>query len=399
MNFRLSSLPPWLTSKIFILALLAGLSIFASVQSILRPPKTYTEGGPLYSCYNNYTIFKQSFYHLINHQDLYVTYPEEHWDLFKYTPTFSLLFGVFAILPDTLGLILWNLVNALVLAFAVYSLPKLTSKQKGLIILACAIEAMTAMQNEQSNGLIAGLLIFSFSLCEKGKFIWSAGCILLATFIKPFAIVALALYLFYPRKVRHIDNGILWSVVFLILPLIIISPGQLVHQYGGWLKVLAEDESQKFGLSVAGWLHTWFNFDPDKYFIVAAGAFLFLLPFVRHKMYQHYLFRLMGLASVLIWIVIFNHMAESPTFILALAGASIWFFSKKASVLDIVLFTFVIVFTSLCTTDIIPNDIKNTWFRPYVVKAVPCILVWLKIIYDMMTLPKSAPETPVLQPS
>jgi hypothetical protein len=39
--------------------------------------------------------------------------------------------------------------------------------QKGLILIASAIELTTSMQNEQSNALIAGLLIFSFTLCEK----------------------------------------------------------------------------------------------------------------------------------------------------------------------------------------------------------------------------------------
>jgi len=392
-------LPPWLSSKKFILGLLAGLAIIASIQSLIRPYKTYYEGGISYPCYNNYLIFKQSFFHLLHHQDLYVLYPTEHWDLFKYTPTFSLLFGAFAFLPDSIGLTLWNLVNVLVLALAVYALPKLTVNQKSLILLACSIEAMTAMQNEQSNALIAGLLIFSFVLCEKGKFIWAAACIILATFIKPFGIVGLALLLFYPRKVRHLDNGILWSIVLLILPLIIVSPGQLIHQYQGWLTVLAADQSQHYGLSVAGWLHTWFHFDPNKNLIVATGALLFMLPFVRFKMYEQYSFKLMGLASMLIWIVIFNHMAESPTFILALAGASIWFFSKKATVLDVILFLLVLVLTSLFTTDIVPHSIQTTYLRPYVIKVVPCILLWLKIIYDMMAMPKTAPELTVAQPA
>jgi hypothetical protein len=398
-NSRSLSLPPWLTSKRFILGLLTGLAIAASIQSLVRPHKTYTEGGLSYPCYNNYTIFKQSFYHLIHHQDLYVLYPDEHWDLFKYTPTFAFLFGGLAVLPDTLGLNLWNLLNALILAFAVYSLPKLSNEQKGWILLACAIEAMTAMQNEQSNGLIAGLLIFSFTLCERGKFIWAAGCIILATFIKPFGIVGLALLLFYPRKVRHLDNAILWSVVCLILPLIVISPAQLVHQYQGWLTVLQADQSQKYGFSVAGWLHTWFNYDPGKMVVVGIGALLFVLPMFRFSMYQHYRFKLMGLASILIWVVIFNHMAESPTFIIALAGASIWFFSKKPSILDIFLFALVVVVTSIFTTDIIPHNFQQTVLRPYVIKAVPCILVWLKIIFDMMRLPKSAPESLSPQPS
>ncbi len=399
MNLQTLQPPPWLTSKKFILGLLSGLAIFASLQSLFLPYKTYVKGGLSYPGYNNYTIFKQSFFHLISHQDLYVAYPVEHWDLFKYTPTFSLLFGAFAFLPDWIGLTFWNLLNALILALAVYALPKLTNKQKGLILLATLIEAVTAMQNEQSNGLIAGLLIFSFVLSEKGKFIWAAACIMLATFIKPFAIVGLVLFLFYPKKVRHLDNAILWSVVLLLLPLIVLTPGQLIHQYQEWIHVLTEDHSRKFGFSVAGWLHTWFHFDPDKNLVVVIGAMIFLLPFTRTKMYEHYWFKLMALSSVLIWIVIFNHMAESPTFILAMSGASIWFFAKKPSVLDIFLFSFVFVFVSLFTTDIVPDSIQVSYLRPYVIKAVPCIILWPKILFDMMRMPKSPPEQMLIQPS
>jgi len=397
-NLRLSPLPGWLTNKKFILGLLIALALFASLQSFLRPPKTYVEGGITYSCYNNYTIFKQSFYHLLQNQDLYVLYPAEHWDLYKYTPTFSLLFGALAVLPDAIGLSIWNLLNALVLAFAIYSLPKLTTRQKSLMLLACAIEAMTAMQNEQSNGLIAGLLIFSFVFCEKGKFIWAAACILLATFIKPFAIVGLALLLFYPRKVRHLDNAILWSVVLLLLPLFVLSPGQLILQYKSWLHLLAADNASKYGLSVAGWLNTWFQFNPGKTYVLAAGSVIFLLPYTRFKMFTHYGFKIMALASMLIWIVIFNHMAESPTFILAIAGTSIWFFSKKVTILDTILFSLAIVGTSLLTTDIVPHSIQNTYLRPYGIKMVPCMLVWLKIIFDMMSMSKTTPFAEESQP-
>ena len=399
MNFNQLSSPSWLANKYIILGLYLALAIFASTQSLLLGPKEYNPSAIYPTHYNNYTIFKQSHFHLVNNQDLYVEYPAEHWDLFKYTPTFALLFGAFAYFPDTIGLTLWNLLNAIVLVLSIYSLPRLNRIQQSLMLLACAIELTTSMQNEQSNALIAGLLIFSFTLCEKGKFIWAAGCIILATFIKPFAIVGLALLLFYPRKVRHIDNGILWSLVLLLLPLIIVTPGQLILLYKGWLHVLAEDQSSKLGLSVAGWLNSWFQFVPDKKLLLGAGAVLFMLPYMRFKMYTNYQFKLWAVAAMLIWVVIFNHMAESPTFIIAIAGASIWFFSKSASVLDFILFILVFISVSISPTDIIPHDIRDNYVRPYVLKVVPCILLWLRIIVDMMMLRKSEPETLVVQPT
>jgi hypothetical protein len=92
------------------------LVLVVSLQSWLLEPKIIN--GLLYYHYNNYVIFKQSFFHLINNQDLYSLYVNEQRDLFKYSPTFSLLFAPLAILPDIIGLILWNALNAFLLVYS-----------------------------------------------------------------------------------------------------------------------------------------------------------------------------------------------------------------------------------------------------------------------------------------
>lgn len=178
---------------IFILASLA-----ASLQS-LSSKKVY-ESGQVLNRYNNYTIFERSFHHLHEGNDLYVAYPDEYWDLYKYTPSFSVFFGIFAIFPDWAGLSLWNLFNALVLLLAIYYLPKLSLRQKGWIALIVLIELITSMQNEQSNALIAGLLVLSFGLLENKRYLPATLCIVFSGFIKLFGIVGFAILLFYPKK-------------------------------------------------------------------------------------------------------------------------------------------------------------------------------------------------------
>jgi hypothetical protein len=81
---------------------------------------------------------------------------------------------------------------------------------------------------------------------------------------------------------------------FAVTSLILVTPGQLIHQYKGWLHVLAEDQSSKLGLSVAGWLNSLFQFVPDKKLLLGAGAVIFMLPYLRFKMYTNYLFKIMG---------------------------------------------------------------------------------------------------------
>ncbi len=51
-----------------LLILFLLLGILASVQSVLLGLKTFVPDGPLYTHYNNYVIFTQSFFHLLEHR-------------------------------------------------------------------------------------------------------------------------------------------------------------------------------------------------------------------------------------------------------------------------------------------------------------------------------------------
>lgn len=359
-------------------------AVFASMQSLLSGTKQYHQGGREYNRYNNYIIFKQSYHHLIQDKDLYISYPEEHIDLFRYSPTFALFFGLFAYLPDAVGLHLWNLLNVLLLFFSLKYLPKLDDKQKAFMLLFVLAELFTSLKNEQSNPMIAGLIIFAFGLLERDKYLWATLCIVSTIYIKLFGIVAFALFIFYPKKWKLLAFSVLWLTIFLLMPLLAIDPGQFQFLYASWANQLANDHTTYYGYSVIGWLKTWFGIEGVKNAIVLSGVVLFCIPLTRIKYYQDYHFRLLALASVLIWVVIFNHKAESPTFIIAISGVAIWYFPQERTTLNLVLVIAAFIFTSLSPTDIFPRFIRNEYFRPYVVKAVPCIFVWLKIIYEMM---------------
>jgi len=369
--------------------------LFALAASLLslRGTKTFVEGGLVYNNYNNYTIFEKSFEHLQNGQDLYASYPLEHWDLFKYTPSFSVFFGVFHILPDWLGLSLWNLLNAMVLLSAVYFLPKLSPYQKGLVLAIIVIELMTSMQNAQSNGLIAGLMVFSLGFLERGKTFWATLCIVASMFVKLFGIVGFALFLFYPKKWKSALYALFWSGVLLAIPFLFVDFEQYAKLYGSYWHMLANDHEASYGYSVMGWLNSWFSIEIDKNTIVAFGIVVFLLPFYKIKMYGEFDFKYLVLISILIWIVIFNHKAESPTFIIAMTGVALWFVRGEKSRLNIILFVGAFVLTVLSPTDLFPKYVRDEFVRPYVLKAFPCILIWLKVIYDLVMLKKEDSPT------
>jgi len=372
----------------FIVFIFILLATVASLQSLLSGTKTHLDGGIKYNHYNNYTISEKSFHHLKEGKDLYILYPKEHWDLYKYTPSFAAFFGIFAIFPDWIGLNFWNLFNAFILLLSIYYLPKLSIHQKGLILILISIELMTSLQNAQSNGLVLGLLILAFGLLEKDKYLFATLCILFSVFIKLFGIIGFALFLFYPKKWKLALYSGLWSILLLAMPLVFISIdqyGMLLSSYGN---MLTNDHTISYGYSVMGWLNSWFGIELNKFFIVGIGILIFSIPLLKFKEYKNFDFRLLALTSILIWVVIFNHKAESPTFIIAMGGAALWFIANEKNKINLLLFLVAFILTSLSPTEIFPRFLRDEFVKPYNLKVFPCILVWLKIIYDMIVFKK-----------
>ena len=374
-----------ISDKRIILAIVILFALVASIQSLIGT-KTNHVGGVIDNKYNNYTIFEKSFEHLKNYQDLYILYPKEHWDLYKYTPSFSVFFAVFNIFPDWLGLSLWNLLNAIVLLLAIYYLPKLSSYHKGLILIIVLIELMTSMQSEQSNALIAGLIVLSFGLLERNKLFWATLCIVFVMFIKLFGIVGFALFIFYPKIWKSALYALFWTGILLILPLLFVDFEQYTKLYSSYFNLLTNDHDSSYGYSVMGWIHSWLSIKFNKNMIVAIGMVVFLLPFYKIKLYKEFIFKYLMVCSILIWIVIFNHKAESPTFIIAMTGVALWFVQSEKNTLNIILFTSAFILTTLSPTDIFPKYLREEFVKPYVLKAFPCILIWIKTIYDLIVL-------------
>lgn len=360
-----------------------ALAVLVAIQ--LVGLGTHVSGGHVYTEYNNYVIFKQSFHHLLQGKNLYIVYPDEQWDLYKYSPTFALVMGSLAWLPDLVGLAMWNLLNAVVFIWAVQLMP-FNSKTRSLLLWFAALESLTSLQNAQSNGLMAGLIIAAYAHLQRGKPQWATLWIVIATFIKVYGAVGFCLFLFYPDKIKAALYAVLWTVVIAAMPLAVTSAQALVWQYRNWGVMMGQDEAASYGLSVMGWLHSWFGVSSGKRLVTIAGLALFLLPFCRWQLYRNNVYRLLILASVLIWVIIFNHKAESPTYIIAIAGAGIWYFASPRTTWRKWALAIVFIFTSLSPTDLFPPVVRNQLFMPYTIKAVPCILLWCVILAELMTM-------------
>jgi hypothetical protein len=370
-------------NPVFIAGLLILITFVITAQELLLQPGVNPATGCIDTHYNNYLIFKKSFSHLIENKDLYLEYKNEQMDYYKYSPTFSLMMAPLSILPDAAGLLIWNLVNCLLLFFAIWYLPPRENKGRLIMFAIVFIELITSLQNSQSNGLIAGIILFAFIFLEKKQYLLASLAIVFTFYIKIFGLVSLALFLFYPSKIKSILYILGWTVVLAILPLCIIPFSQLFYLYQSWIDILQYDHSISWGLSLAGWLHTWITFSA-KNIVLAAGIVMFCLPFLKYRYFSNLQFRLLFLSSILIWMIIFNHKAESPTYVIAITGVATWFASRKIKTGNVVLLILALLFTELSPTDLFPEYLREHFVLPYNLKVLPCVLIWLKITFDLL---------------
>ncbi len=252
-NFDPIKLFRWLS------VLIAVITLTISVQNYYLPGKTVNDTDYLYSEYNNYIVFKNSFYHLVENINMYEYHDDVQFDLYKYSPTFALFMGLFAYFPDLIGLILWGLLNAFVLISAVKSLPLGSFKKNAFILAFIFIEFITSLQSSQSNALMVGLILWAFIFLERKKIIYASLFVTLSVFIKLFGIIAFALFIFYPNKGKAALSALFWAILLFVLPLIVLSFPELFQQYDFWLELLKNDQSVSLNLSVVGWLKSWFG--------------------------------------------------------------------------------------------------------------------------------------------
>ena len=110
------------------------LALYVLTIVIVAIGKAYGQRGPD----NNFVIFRWSFLNLASGADMYAAQPQHHADLYKYSPSFAVLFAPFALIPFALSLALWDALNALLLFFAVDKV--LPSRQAAIALALIYLE-------------------------------------------------------------------------------------------------------------------------------------------------------------------------------------------------------------------------------------------------------------------
>lgn len=335
---------------------------------------------------NNYQIFIHSFNHLINGLSLYTAYPNEYYDFYLYGPSFSLITAPFFYIPEGIGVVLWNVICVLLLIHSVLLL-KLGNKRYILVLLVLLLELYGCLKYIQTNPIMLALMIYAFIFFERKKVFWAAFVIMLGFHIKLFSIVVAGLFFFYQKKVEFLGSLVFWGIILAALPLLFIPYTELIFQYQEWIKRLTLDVDLQSSLSLQGLFDAFLGYRSHSrnFIILLLGVITFCIGFIKIKNYKSLKFRMFYLASALIWVVIFNHAAESPTYPIAVAGIAIWYFIQEDKTTTVkALFWIMFFLTILSPTDIFPPYVRNNFIRPYALKALGPSLIWIYIQYQML---------------
>jgi len=334
--------------------------------------------------FNNYDIFRYSFIHLLQGKNLYLAYPDQYFDLYKYSPAFALLMAPFWWLPRIPGVFLWNLLNALLPLSAIKMLP-LKEKHQTAFGYFILIEMITSVQNAQSNGLMLGLMMIGFASLENKKQLTASIAIALGFIIKLFSAVIILMAPSYEGSRKLLLAAAFFALLFVFIPIILTGPEQLWLHYRNWFELLVQDKPHELNYSFRSLINTVFGTQLPNGLFLLIGFITMILPLFRLKAYKNYYWRLAYFAMLLNWVVIFNHKAESPSYVIAMAGAYLWFVSHNQNIFRISLLAFVFLLTGLSATDLFPGILRETWIKPYALKALPCVVLYFVTIFELLS--------------
>jgi hypothetical protein len=342
--------------------------------------------------YNNYLIFKGVYHHTLAQTNLYDYYPKEYGDSNHYGPVFSLIVAPFAILPDSWGFFLWSVVNAIVLVWVIHLLP-LPNGRKMLILLFCVMEFANAEHYIQFNPIITAFILLSFIFVEKKQEQWATLFIILGTLVKLYPIVGLTFFLFSKNKLTFILSALFWTVLFIALPMLISSSDFILLSYQQWYISLHEKNQMNVVLNSAQDMSVMGVFRalshnpnlPNIPFLIGA-IMIFGTGLLRTKQYVSLKYRMQVLCSALLMVVLFSTGSEHPTYIIAVTGAVIWIFMQPRPFtnVNVIFLVLLVLITGLGLTDACPKYLREQWVVKYVMKAWPCIFVWIKISYELI---------------
>lgn len=367
-----------LSNKWFILGVWVLLGLIAAIKHSSR------------GVFNDYLIFKSVYYHTVEQVNLYLYYPELNGDCNHYGPIFSILFAPFALMPDYIGTVFWDMLMTLVLFYTVYHLP-IKWNAKVIIYYVLLQGVYTNAVNSETNGLVASFIIGSFILIRKEHDFWAACLIALGTMIKLYGIVGFAFFFFSKNKFRLSWSFVFWCVVFFVLPMLISSPHFVMQTYVDWYESLVYKNSLNIAslnqdISVMGMIRRISgNHEIGNLPVLLFAVVVFGLQYINISKFKETTYQLGILASTLLFVVLFSTGSEYCTYVIAACGIAIWFILQekpyKPIAIGLLIFTLILIFAA---SGLVPSSIRHGVIRHYALLALPHFVIWLVLVYQLI---------------
>ena len=120
--------------------------------------------------------------------------------------------------------------------------------------------------------------------------------------------------------------------------------------------------------------------------LIIPGLILFFIPYFRIQQYKYLRFRLMLLANVLLYVVLFSTGSEASGYITLMIGVAIWYICSPSvhKRYNRYLFFTTLIFCCFMFYRIGSSGIRHHIIGPYALKAWPCTIVCFTICYEMI---------------
>ena len=278
-----------------------------------------------------YPIFSASGHLWWDGAELYEPYrPTQVRNGYRYAPGFAILITPFAVLPDSIGGVLWRLFGAATflgsLVWFVRSvLPlRLTGNPLAWLLLLTLPLMLQSLNNGQANLLVAGCMLATVAAVREERWNLASMFLAIAFLCKLYPLVlGLVLIVLYPRQL--IWRMPLACAVTLLAPFLCHQPDYVIDQYGKFIALLrSEDRSEISGQHMYRdlWLLIYLYGLPisrSAYMIVqvAAGAGVAALCWHRQRLgWSPQALLTSTLALVTAWMMLLGPATESSSFAL-----------------------------------------------------------------------------------
>lgn len=344
--------------------------------------------------YNNFLIYKYVFWNALEENDLYQHYPDKFQDLNHYGPFFSIVIAPFAIMPEWLGVVLWNVTLAMLLYVAVRT-SRFSRYEILFMLWYAAHDLLTCLFMTQFNIAVAALILLSFTMTEQKKDFWAAFFICFGVFVKLLGIVGLAFFFFSHNKKKFILSLCFWSVIMFVLPMLLSSPEYIFGQYASWYEALlsknitnSDSRLTMNNISLIGMVRRiLIDYQYSDLWVIIPGLAVVAAGYFRISQWASDAFRKMVLAQMMLITILFSTGTENSSYVIAYIAIAIWYASVpwQRSRLDLVLLVYAFIFGSLLPTDLFPKSLQTSIIRPYALRALPVVLIWMKLSWEMIT--------------